>query len=193
MQHQLLGIGYLTWITFLPLLGMIVIMLIPRENTATVKWTALLITFLQLVVAALIWINFDPSLTGINDPNGFQYIEKSRWIDIKGFVWIGNVTADYFLGLDGLSLPMIMLTSIISFIGVIGSWNIKKSQKGYFALYMMLNTGMMGVFVALDFFLFYIFWEMILLPMYFLIGIWGGPRRNMQLSNSLFIHCLDLY
>lgn len=178
MQYQFIGIGYLTWITFLPLIGMIVVMLIPRGKTNTVKWTALITTMLQLVVAAFIWINFDSSLTGINDPNGFQYIEKARWIDIEGFAWIGNVAIDYFVGIDGLALPMVMLTAIISFIGVIASWNINTSQKGYFALYLMLVTGMMGVFVALDFFLFYLFWELTLLPMYFLIGIWGGPRRE---------------
>ncbi|MBS4033504.1 MAG: NADH-quinone oxidoreductase subunit M [Ignavibacterium sp.] len=189
MNYHFLGIGYLTWITFLPLIGMIVVMLIPKGNTNTVKWTALITTLLQLFIAALIWINFDPTLTGINNPNGFQYVEKFRWIDIEGFTWIGNVAIDYFVGLDGLSLPMVMLTAIISFIGVIASWNIKESLKGYFALYLMLVTGMMGVFVALDFFLFYIFWELTLLPMYFLIGIWGGPRREYA-AIKFFIYTL---
>lgn len=189
MQYHFMGIGYLTWITFLPIIGMIIIMLIPRDNPNIVKWTALATTVLQLIFAALIWINFDPSLKGINDPEGFQYVEKVQWIDIKGFTWIGNIAIDYFLGLDGLSLPMVMLTAIISFIGVIASWNVNKSHKGYFALYLMLATGMMGVFVALDFFLFYIFWELTLLPMYFLIGIWGGPRREYA-AIKFFIYTL---
>ena len=178
MQYQFLGIGYLTWITFLPIVGMIVVLLIPRGNTNSMKWTALAVTVLQLVIAGLIWINFKPALTGINNPNGFQFIEKTKWIDLPGVAWFGRVSIDYFLGIDGLSLPMIVLTALISFVGVIASWNINKSQKGYFALYLLLDTGMMGVFVALDMFLFYVFWEVMLLPMYFLIGIWGGPRRE---------------
>ncbi len=178
MQYQFLGIGYLTWITFLPIVGMIVVLLIPRGNTNSMKWIALAVTVLQLVVAGLIWMNFKPGLTGINDPNGFQFIEKTKWIDLQGVAWFGRVSIDYFLGIDGLSLPMIVLTALISFVGVIASWNINKSQKGYFALYLLLDTGMMGVFVALDMFLFYVFWEIMLLPMYFLIGIWGGPRRE---------------
>ncbi len=178
MQYQFLGIGFLTWITFLPILGMVVVLLIPRGNANAMKWIALGATILQLVFAVLIWINFNPSLSGINDPSGFQFIEKTRWIDLQGVGWFGHVVVDYFLGIDGLSLPMVILTAIISFVGVIASWNINKAQKGYFALYLLLDTGMMGVFVALDMFLFYVFWEIMLLPMYFLIGIWGGPRRE---------------
>src|ERR1044071_6399390 len=82
------------------------------------------------------------------------------------------------LGIDGLSLLMVILTALISFIAVFASWGIEKSLKGYFALLLLLDAGMMGVFVSLDFFLFYVFWELMLLPMYFLIGIWGGPRRE---------------
>ncbi len=82
------------------------------------------------------------------------------------------------MGIDGLSAPLVLLTALITFIATLSSWNIDKSVKGYFALFLLLDTGMMGVFVALDFFLFYIFWELMLLPMYFLIGIWGGPRRE---------------
>jgi NADH-quinone oxidoreductase subunit M len=178
MFHQFLGIGYLSWITFLPVLGMIVVLLIPKAGVKAMKWTALAATVLQLVFAALIWMNFKAALTGINDPNGFQFVEKTRWIDLQGLGWFGKVAVDYFMGIDGLSLPMVVLTALISFVGVIASWNINKAQKGYFALYLLLDTGMMGVFVALDMFLFYVFWELMLLPMYFLIGIWGGPRRE---------------
>ena len=178
MFHQFLGIGYLSWITFLPVLGMVVVLLIPKAGVNALKWTALVATVLQLVFAGLIWMNFNGSLTGINDPNAFQFKENVRWIDLQGVAWFGHVAVDYFMGIDGLSLPMVILTALISFVGVIASWNINKSQKGYFALYLLLDTGMMGVFVALDMFLFYVFWELMLLPMYFLIGIWGGPRRE---------------
>ena len=123
-------------------------------------------------------MNFNYAAGGINDANSFQFIEKFRWIDIPGFAWIGKIKIDYFLGVDGLSTPLVLLTAIVTFIATLSSWTIDKSVKGYFAMFLLLNTGMMGVFVALDFFLFYIFWELMLLPMYFLIGIWGGPRRE---------------
>jgi NADH-quinone oxidoreductase subunit M len=178
MFHQFLGIGYLSWITFLPVVGMVVVLLVPRSSVSAMKWTALSATVLQLVIAGFIWMNFNAPLTGINDPNSFQFVEKVRWIDLQGVAWFGQVGVDYFMGIDGLSLPMVVLTALISFVGVIASWNIPKSQKGYFALFLLLDTGMMGVFVSLDMFLFYVFWELMLLPMYFLIGIWGGPRRE---------------
>ncbi len=189
MQQNLCGIGYLTWITFLPIIGMVVVMLIPKEKTNAMRWTALAVTVLQLVVAALIWINFKPALTGINDPRGFQFVQKTPWIDLPGMAWFGKVQIDYFVGIDGLSLPMVMLTALIAFAGMIASWNIGKSQKGYYALYLMLDTGMMGVFVALDLFLFYVFFEVMLMPMYFLIGIWGGPRREYA-AIKFFIYTL---
>ena len=91
---------------------------------------------------------------------------------------IGTLHIDYFLGVDGISAPMILLTAIICFAASFTSFSIKKAVKGYFVMYLLLDTGMMGVFVSLDFFLFYVFWELMLLPMYFLIGIWGGPRKE---------------
>ncbi len=92
--------------------------------------------------------------------------------------WIQRFHIDYYLGVDGISMPLILLTSIISFLALIASWNIEKAVKGYLVLFLILETGMLGTFLALDFFLFYIFWEIMLLPMYFLIGIWGGPRKE---------------
>jgi NADH-quinone oxidoreductase subunit M len=107
-----------------------------------------------------------------------QYVERASWIDIRSVAWFGRVHIEYFVGIDGLSVTMVLLTALISFVAVISSWTIDRSVKGYFAMLLLLNTGMMGVFVSLDFFLFYVFWEVMLLPMYFLIGIWGGPRRE---------------
>jgi len=92
--------------------------------------------------------------------------------------WIPSLNITYQLGVDGLSLPMVVLTAILFFIGVFVSWNIEKAPKGYFALLLLLDTGIVGVFLSLDFFLFYVFWEVMLLPMYFLIGMWGGPQRE---------------
>jgi len=168
----------LSLITFLPIIGMIIVLSLPKTRSTLVKSITILITGLQLVLALIILGGYNYSLGGINDASSFQFIEKFRWIDITGFSWIGQIKIDYFLGIDGLSVPMVLLTAIISFVAAISSWNIDKSVKGYFALFLLLDTGMMGVFVALDFFLFYIFWELMLLPMYFLIGIWGGPRKE---------------
>jgi|SRR5690554_373222 len=168
----------LSLITFLPILGMIIVLALPKTREKLIKSITVFVTGLQVVLAIIILAGYNYSLGGINDASSFQFIEKFRWIDISGFSWIGHIKIDYFLGIDGLSVPMVLLTALISFIAAISSWNIEKSVKGYFALYLLLDTGMMGVFVALDFFLFYIFWELMLLPMYFLIGIWGGPRRE---------------
>lgn len=168
----------LSLITFLPILGMIIIMFLPKTQSLAIKSTTLIVTGIQVIFALLILLNYNFGLGGINQVDGFQFVEKWRWIEIEGFSWLGVIKIDYFLGLDGLSAPLVLLTAIVTFIAAISSWNIDKSLKGYFSLFLLLNTGMMGVFVALDFFLFYIFWELMLLPMYFLIGIWGGPRRE---------------
>jgi NADH-quinone oxidoreductase subunit M len=178
MTFQLFGIGILSWITFLPVIGMIIVLLIPKEARSAMKWTAVGITFLQVVLAVVIYANFNYNLGGINSQEGMQFVEKAKWIDIKSVSWFGRVLIEYFLGVDGISVPMVILTALISFIAVIASWKIDKALKGYMALLLLLDTGMMGVFVALDFFLFYVFWELMLLPMYFLIGVWGGPRRE---------------
>jgi len=169
---------YLSLITFLPILGMIIILALPKAQTKTMKMTTLLITGLQVVLAIFLLSNYNYALGGIYDQASFQFVEKFRWIDIENFSWIGRIKVDYFLGIDGISTPLVLLTAIVTFIATLSSWNINKSLKGYFALFLLLDTGMMGVFVSLDFFLFYIFWELMLLPMYFLIGIWGGPRRE---------------
>ncbi len=175
---EFMGIGILTWITFLPVVGIVIVLLLPKEQRDAIRWTALFFTALQLVLALVIIAKFDRGMAGINSQAGMQFVEKATWIDIKSVAWFGRVHIEYLLGIDGLSVTMVLLTALITFVAVISSWNIEKSIKGYFAVFLLLDTGMMGVFVALDFFLFYMFWEIMLLPMYFLIGIWGGPRRE---------------
>lgn len=186
----------LTWITFLPLLGMLIILLIPsgkdekgQELSKTIiRWIAAGVTFIQLILALVIFFNYNKGLTGVNDPASFQFVEKISWINAE-LPMIGNIRIEYFLGLDGLSVPMVLLTAIISFLAIFPSFGINKAVKGYFAMYLLLDLGMMGVFLALDFFLFYIFWELMLLPMYFLIGIWGGPRKEYA-AIKFFIYTL---
>ncbi len=183
------GFPILTLLTFLPVLGMVVILFLKKEQAETIKYTALVVTGLQVILAILLLANYDYSLAGVNNERSFQFIEKFRWIEITGLSWLGTIKVDYFMGVDGLSVPMVLLTAIITFVATISSWNIPRALKGYFALFLLLDTGMMGVFVSLDFFLFYVFWELMLLPMYFLIGIWGGPRKEYA-AIKFFIYTL---
>ncbi len=154
----------LTLITFVPIAGMVLCLAWPDALKSLIKWIAVGVTFVQLVIAGWLYANFDTATTTM------QFVEKHPWIPHY------NIT--YFMGVDGISISMVLLTAIICFISVFASFGIDKAPKGYFALLLLLDSGMMGVFVSLDFFMFYIFWEVMLLPMYFLIGIWGGPRRE---------------
>lgn len=184
--NNFLGVGLLTWITFLPILGMIIILCIPSGKDEVsrarslnyFRYITLGITFLQLILAIVIYSGFNQSLPGINNAASMQFVERFTWIQVSGLPMLGDLKVEYFLGIDGISLPMLILTALVSTLAVFASWGIKKAAKGYFAMYLLLVTGMMGVFVALDFFLFYVFWEIMLLPMYFLIGIWGGTRKE---------------
>jgi NADH-quinone oxidoreductase subunit M len=162
--------GYLTVITFFPILGALVMLLTPKEKTAVIRWTGVVATAIPFLLGLYLWSVWDYGLVGATVREGFQFIEQ--------YSWIPQFNIEYFVGIDGLSLPMVLLTGLISLIAIIASWGITKGVKGYHVLFMLLVTGMYGVFVALDFFLFYVFWEIMLLPMYFLIGIWGGPRRE---------------
>jgi NADH-quinone oxidoreductase subunit M len=184
-----LGLGVLSWMTFLPIVGMIVVLLLPKERKDAVRWTSAVLTGLQVILAIVMLMNYNGTLAGVNTQEGFQFVEKANWIDIKGAAWFGQIDIDYFVGIDGLSVVMVVLTALISFIAVFASWNIEKAVVGYYAMLLLLDTGMMGVFVSLDFFLFYVFWEVMLLPMYFLIGVWGGPRREYA-AIKFFIYTL---
>ncbi|MFC1729445.1 NuoM family protein [candidate division KSB1 bacterium] len=162
--------GYLTLITFIPLVGATIITFLPKDKTLLVKQIAVVATGITLLLSVMMIFEFDLNKTGINDVSSFQFVERYSWIEFFNI--------EYFMGVDGLSFPMILLTTLLSFLCIFASWNIDKAVKGYFALFLLLETGMIGTFVSLDFFLFYVFWEVMLLPMYFLIGIWGGPRRE---------------
>ncbi len=169
----------LTFITFIPILGMVLILFLPNTRVQMIKSITLLATGLQVVFSIILLVAFDYSLGGINDASSFQFVEKFRWINIEGFPWIGTIKIDYFMGVDGLSTPLVLLTAIVTFIATLSSWNISKSIKGYFALFLLLDTGMMGVFVSLDFFLFFVFWEIMLTPN--VLSYWnlGRPKKRI--------------
>src|SRR3989454_104010 len=159
-----MGHSVLTWMTFLPVVGMAVILCLPGRERDAIRWTAAGATFLQLLLAIWLLTRFDPQASGP------QFVERAEWIPLYRI--------ECFVGVDGISVTMIVLTALLCFLCIFASWGIEKAVKGYFALFLLLDTGMTGTFAALDFFLFYVFWEVMLLPMYFLIGIWGGPRRE---------------
>ncbi len=122
----------LSFLTFLPILGMVIIFFLPKKQSQSIRITTLIVTGLQIVLSIILLMSYNYSAGGINDANSFQFIEKFRWIDISGFSWIGKIKVDYFLGVDGISTPIVLLTAIVSFIATISSWSIDKSVKGYF-------------------------------------------------------------
>ena len=161
----------LSLIVFLPAVASLGIMLIPRQQKDAIRWATLVVT---AVVMALI---LGVQILG-NDP---QLVFDTARADLQSsfnFAWIPSFQIDYFMGLDGISFPLLVLTAFVSLLAMGASWSIEKYVKAYCVLFLVLETGMLGVFAALDFFLFYVFWEVMLLPMYFLIGVWGGPRKE---------------
>jgi NADH-quinone oxidoreductase subunit M len=169
----------LSWLTFLPLAGALLIVLLQiagwgRGNTA--RAIALTATALQCLLAIGVASVFRGDVTRLDGNDGFQLIEHS--------IWVRSFNVEYFVGVDGISVPMVLLTALVGLVGCIASAGIDKQRPGYYALYLLLATGMMGVFVSLDLFLFYVFWQVALLPMYFLIGVWGGPRDGESERSS---------
>ncbi len=154
----------LSLMIFTPVIGMVVVMLLNKDKHNLIKWTATLISIIPLILSFILVFKYDGSTAEM------QFVEK--------FSWIPSMKIQYFLGVDGLSVPMLFLTALLSTISLIVSFHINTRVKEYFAFFLLLEAGMIGVFAALDFFLFYVFWEVMLVPMYFLIGIWGGPRKE---------------
>ncbi|NCO35202.1 MAG: oxidoreductase [Armatimonadetes bacterium CG2_30_59_28] len=164
MQQVLRNEWLLTAIVFLPLLGAIVTLALPKGRPAVVKMWATVIAFVTLVLCVYMYAAFAKG-------SAEMQFATSR-------PWIPSIGVSYHLGVDGLSMPLVALTGLLTFVSILYSWIINERPKEYFAFFLLLETGMMGTFCALDFVLFYVFWEISLVPMYFLIGIWGGPRRE---------------
>ncbi len=165
----------LTCIVFLPLAGGLIILFTPKKNIGLIKTIATAVTAIDLILSIILLINFN--YTG----SSMQFEENLSWIP--------SVNIFYHLGIDGISIGLIFLTTLLSFLACVGSYSIGIRQKEYFFLYLLLATGMLGTFVALDLVLFYVFWEIVLVPMYFLIGIWGGPRKEYA-AIKFFIYTL---
>jgi NADH-quinone oxidoreductase subunit M len=149
---------------FIPLAGMVALLCLPSQAPDLIKQVAFAFTLPSLVLAVWLYQNFNGATPDL------QFVVKVPWI--------ASYNIEYFVGVDGVSISMVLLTAFLCPICILASWGIERAVKGYFALFLLLETAMIGIFCAMDFFLFYVFWELMLLPMYFLIGIWGGPRRE---------------
>ena len=161
----------LSLIIFLPAAGALVICFVPKERQEFIKLFSLYITIAVFLLTVLLAIPASRNALGF----AVGHAEMQHFFSMK---WIESFGIFYSLGIDGISFPLIILTSFVSMLAMWSSWPITKQVKGYCVLFLLLEMGMLGVFMALDFFLFYVFWEVMLLPMYFLIGVWGGPRRE---------------
>jgi len=170
------GIPLLSLIIVFPLAGALLTLAL-GNNIKVARILALVFSAVPLVLATLLWTGFDPgSITAGNQYNFFE-----------DYTWVGQLGINYTLGVDGVSIPMVWLTALLCFLAILFSWDVEHRTKEYMGLMLILEVGVLGVFMALDYFLFYIFWEVVLIPMYFLIGIWGGQNRAYA-SIKFFIY-----
>src|ERR1700683_3191942 len=178
MQSHILSI-----ILFAPLIGALVLLFVPKENKEAVRWIANIFAFggflILLPLVPMLWAQrFEVT------PTHFKFLEGTP------NNWIPSIGASYNLGIDGISFLLIMLTTLLGWISILSSWTaIEIRVKEYYVWYLVLQTVMPGVFMALDFFLFFVFWEAMLVPMYLLIGIWGGPRK-LYAAIKFFLYTL---
>ncbi len=172
--YNQLGYSILSWTVFLPVIGAAILLLM--RNVSTIRWTALLVTVANFFVAFPLLKNFDKTT------HKMQFVERLDWIPSWGI--------NYSIGIDGISIMFIFLTLILGILSVLVSWkSIDKKVKEFHIAILTLEAGMLGVFVALDFFLFYLFWEAMLIPMFLLIGVWGGNNR-VYASIKFFLYTL---
>jgi len=171
MEEHLLSV-----VLFTPLAGMLILLLLPSSQERLIKIWANVAAFVGFLVSLPLWFRFDKSA------DGFQMVEKMDWIPALG--------VKYFIGIDGISLLLVMLTTVAGFLAILSSWSaIDKHVKQYYAMFLLQQAAMIGVFLSLDFFLFYVCWELVLVPMYFIIGVWGGPRK-LYAAIKFFLYTL---
>ncbi|MGK9367956.1 NADH-quinone oxidoreductase subunit M [Melioribacter sp. Ez-97] len=166
----------LTYLLFTPIVGSILVLFIKRDNEKFIKWTGLFISFIAFVISLVVYAGFNSA------DSGFQFTYQS--------VWIESLNVSYFVGIDGISLILVLLTTFLTPLTLLSTWKaIDKNVKMFTFSMLLLEAGMLGVFISLDLFLFYIFWEAMLIPMYFIIGIWGGERR-IYASVKFFLYTM---
>src|SRR3990172_10376960 len=172
MENSLL----LTYLLIIPFAGSIILLFFRAENEKLIKYFGLFVSLIAFLVSLAIYFEFDPANAS------FQFIHKFKWIE--------NLNIHYNVGIDGMSLLLVLLTTFITPLTLISSWSsINKKVKEFTFFMLFLELGMLGVFVSLDLFLFYVFWEAMLIPMYFIIGMWGGKER-IYASIKFFIYTM---
>jgi NADH-quinone oxidoreductase subunit M len=174
----------LSIVTYVPLAAAIIVLFFPKDNAKLIKYFTTGVFLLDFIVSLPLWFGWDKAQAAADAAH-------KMWVFEEGpFPWITSLGASYHFGVDGMSMLMVMLTT---FLGVLAAWSswkyIKDRQKEYYIWLLVLQTGMLGVFCSLDFFLFYVFWEVMLVPMYFLIGIWGGPNK-LYAAIKFFLYTL---
>src|SRR3990170_3496321 len=163
-----IGFPILTYITFIPLLGAIILMFVPKKEETFIKYFANIVAIIDMIVSFFLIPYFN------SNTYKMQFVERFTWFEMKSI----NLEVFYFFGVDGISILLVLMTTILGVLAILSSWTVITERiKEYYIFLLLLQTGMLGVFFALDFFLFYVFWEVTLVPMYFLIGVWGGGRR----------------
>jgi NADH-quinone oxidoreductase subunit M len=173
------GPHLLNVVTYLPLAGALLCLLLPKGRPGLVAKTATVVGALDLAASLPLWFGWKAAPV---DLYGFRFVFDAPWISSLG--------VRYIVGVDGISMLLVMLTTVLGFLAILSSWTaVHQRENQYYAFLLVLQTGMIGVFVSLDTFLFYVFWEVMLIPMYFLIGIWGGPRR-IYASVKFFLYTL---
>ncbi|MEX1239308.1 MAG: NADH-quinone oxidoreductase subunit M [Cyclobacteriaceae bacterium] len=176
MQQYLVSL-----LIFIPLTAALITLFIPSYFEKSFRWVSVTAGLVQLLVLVQLILSWEPSVS-------LQFVEQKPWMTLDLGSW-GTLKAEYFVGIDGLNFIFICLTVCVMLIAVVSSWRIAKNVKGYFALLLILNAAIVGTFTSLDFLLFYLFFEFMLLPMFFLIGMWGGPRREYA-SIKFFLYTL---
>ncbi len=170
----------LSIVLFTPLVGALILLFIPKESKNAIRWVANLFAVGGFVVS----LPLVPWFWALKAQPGFKFVEGAT------NNWIPSIGAGYVLGIDGVSFLLVLLTTLLGWISILSSWNaIQDRVKEYYVWFLVLQTGMLGVFMALDFFLFFVFWEAMLVPMYLLIGIWGGPRK-LYAAIKFFLYTL---
>src|SRR3954470_5709259 len=178
MQNHILSI-----ILFTPLVGALLLLFVPKENKDAIRWIANIFALGGFLISLPLVPLFWEKVTS-GDTAAFKFVEGTA------NNWIPSIGAGYVLGIDGISFLLIMLTTLLGWISILSSWTaIENRVKEYYVWFLVLQTGMLGVFMSMDFFLFFVFWEAMLVPMYLLIGIWGGPRK-LYAAIKFFLYTL---
>jgi NADH-quinone oxidoreductase subunit M len=169
----------LTLLIFIPVFFAVLILVLPSAWRGSFKFLTLLATLIQLGLSVWLYTHFKTgsAFAGVSNESQYQFVQKTPWINLD-LGSTGHMQVDYFVGVDGVSIPLLLMSAVVMCIAALASWEITSNVKGFFALFLILDMAVFGVFSALDFFLFYLFYELMLLPLYFLIGMWGGVRRE---------------